>query len=301
MAVIMAVFLSLKIQLRSFAQKVTEEDIFATLKLAIVTIIILPLLPDQPFGPYNIISLRVVWYMVIFIAALSFAGYIMMKVVGYKKGISITGIFGGLVSSTALTFSFSKKSKETESLSQNFAVGIILASTVMYPKVFIEILVVNRCLVAYTWLPLLLLTLAGAITSLIIYEKKENDTISDVSVKNPFELKSALYFGVLFGAILVLAKLSQIYLGNNGTYLVSIIAGLPNIDAINLSLAQLAGKGISYPVARNAIIIALLSNTIFKLSLALFVGSKALQKYIFTGFGVMILTAIVMLIVMFVM
>jgi uncharacterized membrane protein (DUF4010 family) len=298
-AVIMAVFLSLKVQLKTFVEKVTEEDIFATLKLAIVTIIILPLLPDTPLGPYNLINLRIMWYMVIFIAGISFVGYIMMKLIGYKKGISLTGIFGGVVSSTALTFSFAKKSKENESLSPNYAVGIILASTMVYPKVFIEILVVNSTLLGHIWIPLLFLTITGVLTSFLIFKKMQNDSITDVQISNPFELKSALYFGVLFGAILILAKLSQMYFGDKGTYLVSILGGLPNIDAVTISMAQLSGKGISEAVARNAIIFALLSNTFFKLGLASLTGSKILIKHIFIGFGILISASAIILIFFF--
>ncbi len=300
-AVIMAVFLSLKVQLKTFVEKVTEEDIFATLKLAIVTIIILPLLPDTPLGPYNLINLRVMWYMVIFIAGISFIGYVMMKLIGYKRGISLTGIFGGVVSSTALTFSFAKKSKENNLLSHNFAVGIILASTMVYPKVFIEILVVNSQLINYVWLPLFLLMMAGVITSLIIMKKVNTNVVSDVQISNPFELKSALYFGILFGAILILGKLSQIYLGDKGTYFVSVIGGLPNIDAVTISMAQLSGKEISPLVARNAIIFALLSNLLFKFFLAASVGSKEMFKYAGIGFVVLIATSIILLLTFFIL
>lgn len=295
-AVVLALFLSLKIQLHTFVETVSDEDITAVLKLGIVTIIILPLLPDKYFGPFQTFNLRILWYMVIFVAALSFVGYILTKYIGLKKGISLTSLFGGLVSSTALTYSFSKRSKISEMLSANLAAGIVIASTIVYPKVFLEILVVNRNLIAYVWIQLLLIFLSGVVISRILWKVSKKEEVAEVTLKNPFELKSALLFGLIFGAILFLSKLSQYYFGEGGSYLLSVIAGLTNIDAITLSMAQLAGKEISNEVAANSIIFATLSNIIFKASVVLFIGSTQLRKTALKGFGVIALTASLILI-----
>lgn len=298
-SVIIALFLSLKIQIHSFVERVSEEDILAVLKLALVTVIILPLLPEQDFGPHKIINLRILWYMVIFIASLSFLGYVLTKFVGYKKGIFYTGLFGGFVSSTALTFSFAKKSVQNADLSSNLAAGIILASTVVYPKVFLEVLVVNPKLASYMWLPLLLLTICGIVASYIMHGKTVQHQVEDLHLSNPFELRSALMFGLIFGVIIAFAKLSQIYFGNEGTYLVSFIAGLPNIDAITLSMAQLADKSISLETANISILIALLSNTLFKSLLALIIGGKILARTTSMGFGLLITMLSLLLIYFF--
>lgn len=140
-AVVAATFLTLKIQLHRFVIKISEEDLYATIKLAIITVIILPLLPNREIGPLNILNPRMIWLMVIFIGGISFIGYIFIKIFGENKGIPITGLMGGLVSSTAVSFSFAKKSKENSVLAGNFALGIILASAVMFPRIFIIILV----------------------------------------------------------------------------------------------------------------------------------------------------------------
>lgn len=295
-AVVLALFLSLKIQLHTFVETVSDEDITAVLKLGIVTIIILPLLPDKYFGPYETFNLRVLWYMVIFVAALSFVGYILTKYVGVKKGISLTSIFGGLVSSTALTYSFAKRSKISQTVSSNLAAGIIIASTIVYPKVFFEILVVNKNLLPHIWLQLLLIMISGVVFSAFLWEKSKQEEIGEITLKNPFELKSALLFGLIFGAILFLSKFSQIYLGEGGSYLLSVIAGLTNIDAITLSMAQLAGKEISNEVAANSIIFAALSNVIFKASVVIFIASEPLKKIALKGFGALAATAAIILI-----
>lgn len=295
-AVIMAVFLSLKIQLHQFVENVTGEDIFAVLKLSIVTIIIMPLLPERSFGPNNVINLRLIWMMVIFIALISFLGYILTKYVGYKKGISVTSIFGGLVSSTALTFSFAKKSKENDSLSPNFGVGILIATIMVFPKVLLEIAVVNGELAKLAVVPIVIFMIVGIVLSLIMWKKINAVELTGINLKNPFELKSALYFGLIFGAILLFSKLAQSNFGDRGSYIVSFISGLTNIDAITLTMAQLSAKNtISSFVALNSIIIALFANLLFKGIIAIILGTKLMARYTTVGFGFFILTALLIL------
>ena len=291
-AIVMAVFLSLKIQLHQFVEKVTGEDIIAVLKLSIVTIIIFPLLPERSFGPNNIINLRLIWMMVIFIALLSFLGYVLTKYVGYKKGISVTSLFGGMVSSTALTFSFAKKSKENDSLSSNFGVGILIATTMVFPKVLIEIAVVNGELAKLALAPVLIFMIVGILLSLFMWKKINTVELTGIDLKNPFELKSALYFGVIFGVILLFSKLAQLNYGDKGSYIVSFISGLTNIDAITLTMAQLSAKNSIQPlVALNSIIIALFANLLFKGIIAIVLGTKLMARYTSIGFGFFILTA----------
>jgi len=292
----MAVFLSLKIQLHNFVEKITGEDIFAVLKLSIVTIIIFPLLPERSFGPNNVINLRLIWMMVIFIALLSFLGYILTKYVGYKKGISVTSIFGGLVSSTALTFSFAKKSKENDLLSTNFGVGILIATTMVFPKVLLEIAVINPQLAKLSAAPMLLFMAVGIFLSLFMWKKINSTELTGIDLKNPFELKSALYFGLIFGAILLFSKLAQVNYGNTGSYFVSFISGLTNIDAITLTMAELSSKNsIQQIVALNSIVIALTANLLFKGMLAIFLGTRLMSRYTSVGFGIFILTALLLL------
>lgn len=294
-AVVMAAFLSLKFQIRSFVERITEEDIYAVLKLLIVTIIVLPLLPDKSFGPHNALNFKLIWLMVIFIAGISFIGYLLAKIVGYQRGIKLTGLFGGIVSSTALTFTYSKKSKENPDFVKNLAAGIILASTVVYPKVLFEIAAINSSLAVKMILPLSLLTLTGIVNSVIIWRKTSKVLLEDTVVKNPFELKAALYFGLVFGGILFVTKLSSVYLGDNGIFIVSFLSGLPNIDAIVLSLAQLADQQIESLTASKGIIIALISNTLFKFSLTVIIGSRELKNSVLMGFGSFLIMSLIIL------
>lgn len=299
-AIVITMFLSLKIQLHTFVGKVSGDDIFATLKLAIISIIVLPLLPDRTFGPLDVLNPRLIWYMVIFISGISFIGYLFIKLLGKDRGIILTGLFGGLVSSTAVTFSLSKKSKLFPLLSYNFAIGIVLASTMMFIRVFIILLVLNAALVSNLWIPLIIFSLAGYIVSRIMYKKESKNELTDIEISNPFELKSAFIFGLLFAIVIFGAKAAQVYLGDQGIYAASALAGLTSVDAIVLSISRLSADNLVFLVAEKAIIIALITNTIVKILITVIWGSPELKKASIRGLGFVIILPVIYLITLFI-
>jgi uncharacterized membrane protein (DUF4010 family) len=299
-AIVITMFLSLKIQLHTFVGKVSGDDIFATLKLAIISIIVLPLLPDRTFGPLDVLNPRLIWYMVIFISGISFIGYLFIKLLGKDRGIILTGLFGGLVSSTAVTFSLSKKSKLFPLLSYNFAIGIVLASTMMFIRVFIILLVLNAALLLNLWIPLIIFSLAGYIVSRIMYKKESKNELTDIEISNPFELKSAFIFGLLFAIVIFGAKAAQVYLGDQGIYAASALAGLTSVDAIVLSISRLSADNLVFLVAEKAIIIALITNTIVKILITVIWGSPELKKASIRGLGFVIILPVIYLITLFI-
>ena len=299
-AIVITMFLSLKIQLHTFVGKVSGDDIFATLKLAIISIIVLPLLPDRTFGPLDVLNPRLIWYMVIFISGISFIGYLFIKLLGKDRGIILTGLFGGLVSSTAVTFSLSKKSKLFPLLSYNFAIGIVLASTMMFIRVFIILIVLNAALVSNLWIPLIIFSLAGYIVSRIMYKKESKNELTDIEISNPFELKSAFIFGLLFAIVIFGAKAAQVYLGDQGIYAASALAGLTSVDAIVLSISRLSADNLVFLVAEKAIIIALITNTIVKILITVIWGSPELKKASIRGLGFVIILPVIYLITLFI-
>lgn len=298
-AIVITMFLSLKIQLHTFVGKVSGDDIFATLKLAIISIIVLPLLPDRTFGPLDVLNPRLIWYMVIFISGISFVGYIFIKLLGKDKGIVLTGLLGGLVSSTAVTFSLSKKSKLQPLLSHNYAVGIVLASTMMFIRVFIIVLVLNAALVANLWIPLIVFTIAGYVISLIMFKRASKTELTDIEISNPFELKSAFMFGLIFAVVIFGAKAAQVYLGDPGIYAASTLAGLTSVDAIVLSISRLSAGAMMSGVAEKAIVIALISNTIVKMIITVIWGSQDLKKEVIRGLGYVLILPVVYLFSLF--
>jgi uncharacterized membrane protein (DUF4010 family) len=296
-AVIVTLFLTLKFQLHSFVGKVSEEDLYATLKLAIITIIILPLLPDKTFGPFDVLNPRLIWYMVILVSGISFIGYILMKIYGEGKGVLMTGILGGLVSSTAVTYSLAKKSKENPSMSLNFAAGIVLASTVMYPRIFIIVLIFNSTLILSLWLPLLIFTVSGFIAAMVLSKNIGNGKQGQIELTNPFKLKSAILFGIIFGIVIFAAKAAQIYFGSGGLYAASALAGLTSVDAIILSLAKFASGNQSVEIIIAATIIATIANNFVKIIISSFAGSPQLRKYVSTGLGFILVTSLIYLLI----
>ncbi|MBE0643885.1 MAG: MgtC/SapB family protein [Bacteroidetes bacterium] len=294
-SVVLTLFLSLKAPLQQLIAHVQAEDIYATLKFAIITAIILPILPNTTFGPLDVLNPRQIWYMVVLIAGISFAGYVMVKVLGSKKGLTLTGMMGGLVSSTAVTLSFSQKSRTAPELGKTFASAIVLACSIMFPRILIEIAVVNRSLLAFIWPFIAILTVSGVGASMLLLFGKKKDSNTEVELQNPFELMSAIKFGLIFALIIFASKAAQIYLGDGGVYLAAGLAGLTDVDAITLSMANLSKTTLSESTAAVAILIAVVMNTIVKASIAFSLGAAALRRYTLPGFGLVLVTGLVLI------
>lgn len=296
-SVLVTIILSLKFQLHSFVGKLNENDIYATLKFALITVIILPILPDKTIDPLDVVNLKLIWLLVILVSGISFIGYIILKFFGKEEGIPVTGLIGGLVSSTAVTFSFSKKSKDNPQLSNSYSTGILFATTLMYPRVLIVMVVLNNSLLNILWIPILILTLCGAILSFFLWEKAKSTKHENIELTNPFELKSSLLFGFIFGIILFLSKGSQLYIGEGGIFIASLIGGLTSVDAIVLSIAQLSNNILTIHNVLIATFIAIFSNTIFKTGIVYFTAAKEMRKEIFRNFSILISLNILILII----
>jgi len=285
-------FLTLKPQLHGIASRVSSEDLYATLKFAIISLIILPVLPNQTYGPppFDAFNPYKTWLMVVFISGISFAGYVLIKIVGPRRGIGLTGLLGGLVSSTAVTLSFSERSQDHLDLARPFALAITLAWTVMFGRVLVEVAVLNRALLASLWLPMAAAMAGGLILCAYYYFAQRTAGESDVKLSNPFELGPAIKFGILYAVILVVAKAAQYYFQEAGLYAAAIAAGATDVDAITLSMAELAGTegGVAVPTAARAVVLAAIANTIVKGGIALSTGSKTLRKALLPPLVVML-------------
>ncbi|MDX1613893.1 MAG: MgtC/SapB family protein [Candidatus Promineifilaceae bacterium] len=294
LGVVTTVLLSLKLELHTFAEQISREDILATLKFAIITAIILPVLPNQNYGPppFDILNPYEIWLMVVLISGISFLGYILFKILGTRRGIGLTGLLGGLASSTATTLSFAQRSQRSQQLAQSFALAILVAWTVMFARIIIEVSAVNSALLDELWLPLALVAAAAlAYTAYLYFSPGGGDDEEDVSITNPFELRPAITFGLLYGIILLLAQAAQLYFGDAGVYISSIVSGLADVDAITLSLSELSRSGsLANSVAVRAIVLAAMSNTVVKGALVLSTGSHSLRRTLAPGF-VLILAA----------
>jgi uncharacterized membrane protein (DUF4010 family) len=297
LAVITFGFLTLKPQLHGIAARISSEDLYATLKFAIISLIVLPVLPDQNYGPapFDAFNPYKTWLMVVLISGISFLGYVLIKVVGSRRGIGLTGVLGGLVSSTAVTLSFSERSQDHPDLARPFALAITLAWTMMFGRVVVEVAILNQVLLQVLWVPMGAAMMAGVVFCVIYYFGRHTDQGSDVKLANPFELGPAIKFGILYAVILVVAKAAQFYFQDAGLYAAATLAGLADVDAITLSMAQLAGAegGIATSTAARAVVLAAIANTIVKGGIAVSVGSKSLRRALLPPFLVMLVTSAV--------
>jgi uncharacterized membrane protein (DUF4010 family) len=291
-------FLTLKPQLHRLARRISNEDLYATLKFAIISLIILPVLPNQTYGPppFDAFNPYKTWLMVVFISGISFLGYVLIKVVGSGRGIGLTGLLGGLVSSTAVTLSFSDRSQEHPDLARPFALAITLAWTVMFARVVVEVAVLNQELLRQVWLPMAAAMGTGLIFCAYCFIAHRSHQESDVELSNPFELGPAIKFGILYAVVLLVAKVAQYYFQDAGVYVASIVAGLTDVDAITLTMAELAGApgGVSVPTAARAVVLAAMSNTIVKGGIALTVGATTLRRALLPPLVAMLLTGAVL-------
>ncbi|MCJ7716546.1 MAG: DUF4010 domain-containing protein, partial [Anaerolineales bacterium] len=276
--------LAVKWEFRQFVDVITKQDVYATLQFAVITAIILPVLPNQTFGPppLDILNPYQIWRMVVFISGINFLGYVLVKVVGPKKGLGISGLLGGLASSTATTMSFSQRSKTQTGLEKPFAVAIITGWVIMFIRVIVEVAVVNNRLLPLIWPTMAGMGFVGLIYALYLYFSQTAIDDEELSLSNPFELSTAIKFGLIYALVLLIIKSAELYIGANGIYITSFIAGLADVDAITLSISDLTRSGGSIPLntGKVAVTIAILSNTISKGILVFSLGSKSLRKHI---------------------
>lgn len=279
--IVTTVLLSIKLETDRLARALTREDILAALQLAVISAIVLPILPNESFlpPPFDVLNPFKIWLMVVFISGISFLGYVAIKIVGPEQGIGITGLLGGMVSSTAVTLSFSERSNREPDLSKPFVLAITIAWTVMFARVLIEVSVVNVALLKWVWVPIAAAGLIGLLYCAYLFFAQRTAEKGDVKFSNPFDLVSAIKFGLLYGLVLLISRTAQMYLGDTGLYLSSIISGLADVDAITLSMAELSKTGVlGLDKASLAIVLATMSNTVVKGGIALMTGSSTLRK-----------------------
>jgi uncharacterized membrane protein (DUF4010 family) len=288
LGVTMTFLLSSKQWLHSFANRVSREDVFATIKFLIAAVIVLPLLPRESMGPLDAINPFAVGLMVVLISGLSFAGYVAMRLVGPGRGLLLSAAVGGLVSSTAVTISFANRTKANPALAPAAASAIAIASVIMIARVGVLVAITNPALLATLAIPLGGALVGGALGAVLVFRRGDDDGAADnsVDVKNPFDLGNAIRFGIVFAVIVFATKAANTYLGTQGLYFTALIAGMTDVDAITLSTAR--QLDVSDVAATITILIAVASNTIVKSGIAAGIGGRALGKRAFLVGGLII-------------
>ncbi|MGR5146301.1 MgtC/SapB family protein [Photobacterium alginatilyticum] len=280
-AVITAIILDNKKELHTALMKLQEYELDAALRLLLISVVMLPLLPNQGMGPWQAVNPYEIWWMVVLIAGISFVGYFAIKIGGAEKGILFTCLFAGLSSSTALTLQFSHLSKQQAHLSGLLASGILISCGTMFPRILFVCSVVNYTLVEMLWLPMLLMMLGFYLPAYWIWTHNKIETDESPQVKqNPLALSSAFFFGIVLLAIMLLANLLQDWFGNTGTLLLAAISGITDVDAITLALGRQSANGLLVNTAMLGIFIAASVNSLIKMGMASVIGAKSLRKFI---------------------
>jgi len=275
-----AALLYFKPELRGILERFERRDLLAVIQFATLSVVILPVLPDEGYGPYGVLNPFRIWLMVVLISGLSLAGYIALKTVGPRYGLPLVGLFGGLVSSTATTLAYSRHARAS-TLTDAAAVVIVLANLTVLVR-----LAVLAAATAPAILPRLAPVLgaalvAGMVTAVLLWRRRlaGKAELPLPAVANPAELRASLGFGVLFAVVLLAAAWLSDIAGHRGLYAVALVSGLTDVDALTLSSLQLftSGKLGAHEVVV-AIALALLANTVFKLGLVLAAGGKPLAR-----------------------
>jgi len=290
LGVVTATVLAYKRPLHGFVAKVGWEDVFAGLRLLIATFIALPLLPNRAVDPWGALNPYMLWLLVILIASLSLVGYVATRLLGAGRGIPLTGLTGGLVSSTAVAFSFGKEGAEYPSLTKLLACGILLSWVVMFGRILVELAVLNRPLLLALLPSIVAMGLTAAAFAGYFYwrtrgTKQQKVAERDLDLENPFSLWSAAKFAMIFAVVLLAVKIVQEEFPQQGIYAVAALAGLTNVDAITLSMAEYAKGDDNTRTAVIAIVIGSLSNTFVKAALVVGLAGMGLGRPILMAAG----------------
>jgi uncharacterized membrane protein (DUF4010 family) len=296
LGIVTTVLLSVKIETDRLVSALTREDIYAALQFAVISLVILPVLPKESNfpAPFDVLSPFRIWLMVVFISGINFVGYLSIKFVGPERGISITGLLGGLVSSTGVTLGFSERSNRESSLAKPFALAIMISWTVMFARVLVEVGVLNLELLRLVWMPIAAAGVVGLFYCVYLHLSQRTTEKDTQEFSNPFDLVSAIKFGLLYALILLIARTAQLYFGDTGVYISSLLSGLADVDAITISLAQLSAAGtVSMTVAAQSIVIATIANTVAKGAIVIIGGAYLLKRALLPGMLLILLTAVV--------
>ena len=277
-AVVIALLLRLKEPMHAALRRLTALELSGALKLLFISLVLLPALPDRGYGPWGVFNPYATWWMVVLIAGLGFVAYVAMRLVGTRHGLLLTALLGGVVSSTAMTLTLARLHPQRE-LHALLAAGLLATSALMFPRVLLEVAVVNSNLLADLLLPLGAAALVYAGGALYWWQHAKAAEISahaEPPLNNPFELGPALRFALLLAVILLLVEAGRRELGDVGVYLVSLLSGLTDVDAITLSLSRSALDGLAAEVAERGIALAVVSNSLIKGVLIAMIGGARL-------------------------
>jgi len=293
-----AVLLQAKPVLRGVLDRFSDEDVRGIMRLALVALVILPILPNRTMGPYDVLNPREIWFMVVLVVGVSFVGYLAQRLIGSHRGTIVAGLLGGLVSSTATTVGFARQTRAGAGLERMAMLVILLAVTVLHARVLIEIGVVGPGVFRVMAPPIAVSGAAVVILALFAWLRVRTESPSDAVTSNPAELKVAIWFAVLYAGVLLALAAGREHFGDQSVYVIALLSGATDMDAITLSSTRLATDGtLPADVAWRAVLIASIANAAFKTAMIWALGTRALGRMATAWLGIHVLVALAIVLV----
>ena len=273
--VVTALLLSYKPTLHRWVGGLEAGELQAGIQLLLISVVLLPILPNEGYGPWQALNPYAIWWMVVLIALISFAGYFAIKIGGARRGTVFTGLFGGLASSTAVTLHFSRMCRRKSVPAPMLATGILLACGTMFPRMLLVATILHPALFSLLVVPAAVMALLSYAPALAYWRASSHMVTESFSPqRNPLELKTAVGFGLLLALVMVLGKALQYWFGEGGVLALAAASGVADVDAITLSLARMSQDDLVLPVAVTGIVIAAAVNSLVKGGMATFIGGR---------------------------
>lgn len=285
LAITTTVLLYFKGPLQTVTRRLTHKDLISILQFAVLSLVVLPILPNEDYGPYLALNPHQIWWMVVLISGLSLAGYAALRVVGNRHGAPLLGFFGGVVSSTATTLVFARHARDDADLTETATLVILIANLVVTLRIGVIAVVLAPGLLAPLAGVLGIGLLGGLVVALFKWRTiTAAGELPLPEVSNPTELRTAFTFGLLYAAVLLLSAWLQDVAGSQGLYLVAFVSGFTDIDAVALSTLRLFNQ---HTLAAGPTVVAIglasLSNLIFKSGLVVAIGGRRLALRVLPG------------------
>lgn len=295
-AVIATLLLGFKPQLHRWLARLEQAELQATLKLLLITVVLLPVLPDRGYGPAEALNPYELWWLVVLIATISYLGYFAVKVLGANAGVVLTGLLAGLASSTALTLQMARLGRDQQERANLIATGILIANTTLFPRILVIVALLKPELALAITLPLAGMTLLTLVPTLVFWLRRGTQIdVGALQVSNPLALGQALRFGLLLAVVMLVARISADVFGRAGLLGVAAVSGIADLNAITLSIARMELDTIGERTAVTAILIALTSNALFKTLLCATIGGRGLAWRVGLPLGAALLGGFVIL------
>jgi uncharacterized membrane protein (DUF4010 family) len=266
-----------KQRVHRWVERLDADEMRAALHFAVLALVVLPLLPARIATPVGDLTPRATWMFVLIISALNFAGHVIRRLVGNERGFAVTGALGGVVSSTAVTWSFSRESKDDVALRPSYAVGVIAACTVLFPRVFVVAGMLNPQ-VALRAAPYLATPFVIGVALSWMFGRATSGRAAEPAEepRSPLHLAGALRMALAFQVVLLLMQVVRARFGDVGTYSSAALFGFTDVDALTVAMTR-SGAAMGPDIAARAIGVGIASNTLLKLGLVLVVGRGAFR------------------------